>query len=183
MAVSLFWYSAWLSPTIAWGWLLIPAAVLGLASACIWAPLANTATRNLPPQFAGAGSGVYNTTRQIGAVLGSASIAALLSARLTANGLTGGGANESSTTHLPSFIQSPFSDAMAQTLLLPAAIALIGAVVVLFFAKPSVTTQWNRPASTGGAVQESADAVPSHSAEGAVVDAPVAHHTEPSHRA
>ena len=33
---------------------------------------------------AGAGSGVYNTTRQIGAVLGSAAIAVLIQARLTA---------------------------------------------------------------------------------------------------
>ncbi|MBK0296183.1 MFS transporter, partial [Bacillus sp. S34] len=33
----------------------------------------------MPPKLAGAGSGVYNTTRQIGAVLGSAGIAALMS--------------------------------------------------------------------------------------------------------
>ena len=33
---------------------------------------------------AGAGAGVYNTTRQVGAVLGSAGIAVLMQARLTA---------------------------------------------------------------------------------------------------
>ena len=57
-------------------WLfLLPSAVLGFANAGIWAPLSSTVTRNLPPRQAGAGSGVYNTTRQIGAVLGSAAIA------------------------------------------------------------------------------------------------------------
>ena len=51
--------------------LLIPAAFLGLGMSGIWAPLASTATRNLPPAQAGAGSGVYNMTRQVGSVLGS----------------------------------------------------------------------------------------------------------------
>ncbi len=64
-------------------WLfLLPSAVLGFANAGIWAPLRSTATRNLPPRQAGAGSGVYNTTRQIGAVLGSAAIAVLIQSRL-----------------------------------------------------------------------------------------------------
>ena len=43
-------------------------------------PLGATATRNLPMQSAGAGSGVYNATRQVGAVLGTAAIAALIQA-------------------------------------------------------------------------------------------------------
>ena len=53
-------------------------ALLGIGMAGIWAPLAATATRNLPMQLAGAGSGVYNATRQVGAVLGSAAIAVLI---------------------------------------------------------------------------------------------------------
>ncbi len=57
-------------------------------SSFLWGPLATTANRNLPPQRAGAGSGVYNATRQVGAVLGSAAIAVLIDARLAANGLT-----------------------------------------------------------------------------------------------
>ena len=69
---------------------LLPSAVLGFANAGIWAPLSTTATRNLPPRQAGAGSGVYNTTRQIGAVLGSAAIAVLIQSRLAAE-LPGGG--------------------------------------------------------------------------------------------
>ncbi len=73
------------APGHAASWLfLLPSAVLGFANAGIWAPLSSTATRNLPPRQAGAGSGVYNTTRQIGAVLGSAAIAVLIQARLAA---------------------------------------------------------------------------------------------------
>ncbi len=53
----------------------------------IWAPNSATATRNLPIQQAGAGAGVYNATRQVGAVLGSAAIAVFMDARLAAQGL------------------------------------------------------------------------------------------------
>jgi hypothetical protein len=48
-------------------------------------PLATTATRNLEPRQAGAGAGIYNTTRTIGSVLGSAAIAAFMQGRLEAN--------------------------------------------------------------------------------------------------
>jgi EmrB/QacA subfamily drug resistance transporter len=47
-------------------------------------PARRTATRNLPMQLAGAGSGVYNATRQVGAVLGSAAIAVLIDSRIAA---------------------------------------------------------------------------------------------------
>ncbi len=52
--------------------------------AFIWSPLAATATRNLPSDVAGAGSGVYNATRQVGSVLGSASMAAFMTTRISA---------------------------------------------------------------------------------------------------
>src|SRR5699024_11518837 len=47
--------------------------------------ISSTATRNLPLHHAGAGSGVYNTVRQVGAVLGSAAISAAMESRLAAN--------------------------------------------------------------------------------------------------
>ena len=50
----------------------------------MWAPISTSATRNLPMSQAGAAAGVYNTTRQIGAVLGSAGIAVLMQARIAA---------------------------------------------------------------------------------------------------
>ena len=66
-----------------------PAAdgLLGVGNACVWAPTSATATRNLPMHRAGAGAGVYNATRQVGAVLGSAAIAVLMDSRLSAQGL------------------------------------------------------------------------------------------------
>ena len=62
--------------------LLLPIALMGVGSGFMWAPIGTAATRNLPMDRAGAGAGVYNTTRQVGAVLGSAGIAALMQARL-----------------------------------------------------------------------------------------------------
>ena len=67
------------------GKLLLPIALLGVANGFMWAPLGSTATRNLPMHQAGAGAGVYNTTRQVGAVLGSAGIAVLMESRLATN--------------------------------------------------------------------------------------------------
>ncbi len=116
-------------------------ALFGVGNAFLWAPLSATATRNLPMSSAGAGAGVYNTTRQVGAVLGSAAIAALLQARLSANlpGFDSAGpqAQQSVGSALPSAVAGPFADAMAQSMLLPAIALLVGVVLVLFFEKPS----------------------------------------------
>jgi len=151
LAAALGWYSLLLTPDQPLGMLLLPSAVLGLANAGIWAPISNTATRNLPPRQAGAGSGVFNTTRQIGAVLGSAGIAALIEARLTAELPAGGGASGASAGlgggQLPAALQDGFSTAMGQALLLPAAVALVGAIVVAFFAKPNINGAWSTETS------------------------------------
>jgi EmrB/QacA subfamily drug resistance transporter len=111
--------------------------LLGFGMAGIWAPLAATATRNLPMQLAGAGSGVYNATRQVGAVLGSAAIAVLLDSRLAAHGLSGGQQADSGVVQqLPAIVRAPFSAAMADTLLLPVGVLLLGLVSVMFFELP-----------------------------------------------
>jgi EmrB/QacA subfamily drug resistance transporter len=152
LAGALYWYSAIMSPTVSIVYLLVPTALLGVANAGIWAPLSNTATRNLPQQQAGAGSGVYNTTRSIGSVLGSASIAALITGRLAAHGITGGGGDSGQV--LPAFLQGKFTDAMAETLLLPAAIAVVGAFVVIFFAKPKANNAWQSQTAVSAAAAE-----------------------------
>eukprot|EP01133_Synstelium_polycarpum_P027977 gene27977-33850_t len=84
---------------------------------------------------AGAGAGVYNTTRQVGAVLGSAAIGALITARLAAQGLTGG-SSEAGVGHLPEFVREPFSTAMSESIWLPAGVLLIGFVASVCFARP-----------------------------------------------
>ncbi|UFS58915.1 DHA2 family efflux MFS transporter permease subunit [Subtercola endophyticus] len=162
---SLFWESALMTPTVELWMLLFPLGLLGVANAFIWAPLSTTATRNLNPQLAGAGSGVYNTTRQVGAVIGSAAIAALMQSRLTAllPAAAGGGASAGETGALPDVAKAGFATAMSQAMLLPAIVALLGAVAVLFFAKPAART-WGpssgaaAPASAGEGVAATATA-------------------------
>jgi EmrB/QacA subfamily drug resistance transporter len=160
LAVALFWFGNLLTPDVPIWVLLLPSALLGLANAGIWAPLSSTATRNLPMALAGAGSGVYNTTRQIGAVLGSAAIAALMSARLTdelgAEAASGGA--QFGGGPLPDAVADGFSAAMGQSMLLPAAVALIGVVASIFFAKPGLPPWAARPAAAAGA--PAAPAVP-----------------------
>lgn len=124
--------------------LLIPAAVIGVANAGMWGPLATTATRNLPPRQAGAGSGIYNTTRTVGSVIGSAAIAAYMQSRLEANlpgagdaaggDFGGGGA-------MPPMIAEGFSAAMAQAMVLPAVVIGVAVVVVLFLKRPAHLAQ------------------------------------------
>jgi hypothetical protein len=100
-------------------------------------PVSNATTRNLARRQAGAGSGVFNTMRQIGGVLGSAAIAALIQARLAAELPTAAGgapASEASMSGvLPQALHAGFSTAMSQAILLPACAILIGALVALIF--------------------------------------------------
>ncbi|GAA3597903.1 MFS transporter [Klugiella xanthotipulae] len=156
LAGGLAWYSMLLSPDVEIWLLLFPSAVLGLANAGIWAPLSSTATHNLPPRQAGAGSGVYNTTRQIGAVLGSASIAALIQSRLAAELPAGTGSTSTDFTFsgaLPEFLHEGFTAAMSQALLLPAAVAVLGAILVVFFEKPRAVTGWVQTQTATGAAE------------------------------
>ena len=138
---SLFWYSALMNlDTPIWAFLL-PMAVMGIGNAGMWGPLATTATRNLAMEHAGAGAGVYNTTRTVGSAIGSAAMAAFMQARLTANlpeAAGQAGSQAGMQGRLPEMIAGPFSDAMAQALLMPAIIMLVGVVAVLFLKRPSV---------------------------------------------
>ena len=76
-----------ISPTTALWSTVTPMLLLGIGNSFVWGPNSASATRNLASRRAGAGSGVYNTTRQVGAVLGSAAIAVLMDSRLAAQGL------------------------------------------------------------------------------------------------
>jgi EmrB/QacA subfamily drug resistance transporter len=128
-AAAIYWVSLEIRPDSALWEILVPMGLLGFGMAGIWAPLAATATRNLPPQFAGAGSGVYNATRQVGAVLGAAGFAVLIDSRLAAQGMASGGSPESAGSGgLPSQAFEPFSTAMSQSLLLPGAVLVLGLV-------------------------------------------------------
>ena len=134
--VSYLWTSYEMTPDSSTLAILLPMALLGIASAMIWAPNSATATRNLPVQQAGAGAGVYNATRQVGAVLGSAAIAVFMDSRLAAAGLQFDPAEGSAGGKLPAQVIGQFSDAMQQALLLPTGVVLVGLVAALFFERP-----------------------------------------------
>jgi len=139
LAIGLTWLSIVMTPSAPIWQLVLPFIVLGCGMAFIWAPLAATATRNLPPRLAGAGSGVYNATRQVGAVLGSAGMASFMTSRITSEmpPMPGGDAfgppgGKGTALQMPEFLREPFSAAMSQSMLLPGFIALFGIAAALF---------------------------------------------------
>ncbi|WP_045540395.1 DHA2 family efflux MFS transporter permease subunit [Gordonia sihwensis] len=135
-AVASFWAGAVFRPESPVWLLVAPTLLMGLASAGIWAPLAATATRNLPWHQAGAGAGVYNTTRVIGSVIGSAGIGALMMSRLSAHLPGVDTASHSGEVHqLPEFLRDGFARAMGESIYLGAAVLLVGAVATLFLVR------------------------------------------------
>ncbi|BDV29454.1 MFS transporter [Microbacterium terricola] len=137
-SIALFWYASLMNADTPIWMFLLPSALMGVGQSGMWGPLATTATRNLQPRQAGAGSGIYNTTRTIGSVLGSAAIAAFMQGRLEAN-LPGASDASASfgTGALPDFVVDGFSSAMAQSMLLPASVLLLGVVAVAFMERPA----------------------------------------------
>src|SRR6476660_2076324 len=134
LAIAMTWLSIEMTPTTPIWRLVLPLTAMGIGSAFIWAPLAATGTRNLPPKLAGAGSGVYNATRQVGSVLGSAGMAAFMTSRISAEmpPTVTKAPGQGSVTRLPAFLHEPFAAAMSQSLLLPAFFALFGVVAAVF---------------------------------------------------
>jgi EmrB/QacA subfamily drug resistance transporter len=138
LAIGLTWLSIVMTPSTPIWQLVLPFFVLGAAMAFIWAPITATATRSLPQRFAGASSGVFNATRQVGAVLGSAAMASFMTSRITAalgpmpDGGSGPPGGPGMDLEMPQFLRVPFADAMSQSMLLPAFVALFGICAALF---------------------------------------------------
>jgi MFS family permease len=65
-------------PDSTWINFLVPAVIAGAGMGMTFAPMTTVAMRNISPQMAGAASGVLNTTRQLGAAIGSAVVGAIL---------------------------------------------------------------------------------------------------------
>jgi EmrB/QacA subfamily drug resistance transporter len=134
LAIGLTWLAMEMAPGTPIWRLVLPFFAIGVGTAFVWAPLTATATRNLPPHLAGASSAVFNSIRQLGAVLGSAAIAAFMTSRINAEvppfvDLSG---DDDVTLQVPEFLRAPFSAAMSQSVLLPAFIALFGIAAALF---------------------------------------------------
>lgn len=57
-------------------WVLLPIVLLGFGNGFVWSPNSTASLRDLSHEYIGAASGIYNTTRQVGSVLGIAIVGA-----------------------------------------------------------------------------------------------------------
>ncbi|ARG82857.1 MFS transporter [Mycobacterium kansasii] len=159
VSAALTWLAVEMTPGAPIWQLVLPFAALGVGMAMLWSPLAATASRNLPAHLAGACSGVYNSVRLLGAVLGSSGMAAFMAARIAAETPNhsgpppppaGGGTGIG--VRLPDLMREPFSTAMSQSMLLPAFVALLGVVAALFMVGSGAhlsSDRCPRPATAG----------------------------------
>ncbi|HEY6203695.1 MAG TPA: DHA2 family efflux MFS transporter permease subunit [Candidatus Limnocylindria bacterium] len=89
-------------------WALLPGLVVsGLGMAGVWTPLFDLGTRTLQPRLAGAASGVFSTIQELGAVLATAVIGAVLQNRLATSLPAEAAAN---AAHLPAPVRALFVD-------------------------------------------------------------------------
>lgn len=107
---SITWVALWIDPDVSPWRLLVPMAFFGLGTSCVFSPLANLATSGLDHRTAGAGAGAFNTNRQIGGVIGSAAIVAMLTSRL---GHTVPAAATDAAATLPESVRGQFLDRFA----------------------------------------------------------------------
>jgi len=71
------------TPHSSWQDFVPTLAVAGVGIGCTFAPMTTIAMRNVESRVAGAASGMINTVRQVGAVIGTAAVGALLQNRLS----------------------------------------------------------------------------------------------------
>ncbi|KAB2341266.1 MFS transporter [Actinomadura rudentiformis] len=110
-AIGTFWVLSVADVDTPWTSFMAPFVVCGIGVGGVFAPMATEATRNVPPRLAGAAAGVNNTVRQVGSVLGSAAVGAVLQNQL-ATALKDQAAERSAA--LPPGARAPFVDGFAQ---------------------------------------------------------------------
>jgi len=76
------WVGTVAATSSTWVTFLPGLAIAGVGLGCTFAPMTTIAMRSVQPMMAGAASGMLNTVRQVGAVIGTAAIGALLQNRL-----------------------------------------------------------------------------------------------------
>ncbi|MDR0783086.1 MAG: DHA2 family efflux MFS transporter permease subunit, partial [Propionibacteriaceae bacterium] len=72
MALTQAWYLLYLTPDSTIWWILLPSCLAGFGNACMWSPIALSATHRLPPSDAGAGAGGGHPRRPQRAANGAA---------------------------------------------------------------------------------------------------------------
>src|SRR3989475_809224 len=89
----------------------LPFVLTGVGLGLVFAPMTTVAMRDIRPAMAGAASGVLNTTRQLGSVIGAAVVGAVLQNQLAT------ALHDQAVTaaaHLPAAFQQPFVSGFAQ---------------------------------------------------------------------
>jgi EmrB/QacA subfamily drug resistance transporter len=124
-------------------WLLvIPLAASGIGMGMIFAPLATLGTLGLPPALVGAGSGLFNTFRQVGSVIGSAAVGVLLQARFEAE-LSPRPASEAA-------FADAYTSAIKVSVLLPAGVLLLGVLACLAMTRKTTSRSPSHEAAATG---------------------------------
>lgn len=82
-AIGMGWIALTAQVNSPWYHFLPGLIIAGFGLGCTFAPMTTVAMRDVQYQMAGAASGVLNTTRQVGAVIGTAAVGALLQNRLS----------------------------------------------------------------------------------------------------
>jgi EmrB/QacA subfamily drug resistance transporter len=109
-------------------WHLLPGlVVLGFGMGVGGSPAAIIAMRDIDPAVSGVASGLFNTTRLCGSLLGSAAVGALLQARLAAEGIDAGLLKDV----VPQEFREGFADALRFSYLLPVAALVAGVLLTL----------------------------------------------------
>ena len=76
-------YIDWVAQADSSRWAFLPGLIIsGLGMGCVWTPVYSVATRSLEPKLAGVASGVIATIQELGTVIASAVVGAVLQNRL-----------------------------------------------------------------------------------------------------
>lgn len=110
MAIGLGGLALLESLSATWLTFVVPLACYGLGMGCVTAPTLTVAINDVTPTLAGAASGLFNASRQVGGAIGAAVVGAVLQKQLVSNMQTGAGA---AATQLPSSVRDQFIGAFA----------------------------------------------------------------------
>jgi len=111
-ALGMGWAVLIATPQSAWYDFLAPLIVAGVGMGGTFPPMTTVAMRDVDPRMAGAASGMLNTVRQVGSVIGTAAVGALLQNRLV-SALTSQAAVKSAA--LPRRYRGPFVNGFRQS--------------------------------------------------------------------
>lgn len=123
-------------------WAMVPGLlVCGIGTGSVFAPMSNATMGSVQPKLAGAASGIFNTARQVGGVLGSAATGVLLQARIAAS-MAGEHGN----------IGRALTDATRETLILPVAVLVLGMFAAMAMRRVTPRYQAEKPAQPEPAI-------------------------------